>query len=77
MQITQNAEWTFDYKTNLHAKIAILKTSNAMRNIAKPTTVEKKAAYITLPFKGDSVGKLITRWLTKGIEETYKAPKSI
>ena len=51
------------------------KTINSMRDKAKPTTVEKKGAYIALPFKGDSVAQLITRRLTKGIEETYKAAK--
>ena len=51
------------------------KTINSMRDKAKATTVEKKGAYITLPFKGDSVAQLITRRLTKGIEETYKAAK--
>ena len=51
------------------------KTINSMRDKAKPITVEKKGAYIALPFKGDSVAQLITRRLTKRIEETYKAVK--
>ena len=52
------------------------KTINSARDIAKPTTVEKKAAYIALPFKDDSVAQLITRRLTTGIEETYKAAQT-
>ena len=51
------------------------KTINSVRDIAEPAAVGKKAAYIALPSKGDSVAQLITKRLTKGIEETYKAAK--
>ena len=58
---------------NSYPENLVAKTINTVKDVAKPITVEKKAAHIALPFKGDSVAQLTTRRLNKGIEETYKA----
>ena len=53
----------------------VQKTINSVKDRTKQIRVTKKPTYISLPFKGDSVAKIISRRLTKGVEETYYAAK--
>ena len=48
---------------------------NSVKDAAKQIRVTEKPTYISLPFKGDSVAKLISRRLTKRVEGTYNAAK--